>query len=238
VTALDSAPFRLAALAAKRFPEGEALDAYLDGDAGLADYLRCGEPGCPWGVEPGSTYCGPHKVGRQRAQQRAYKARGGATGRPDCCEGRLCPQHSAARAARRGYRNSWAAGARGTRRIEWLYRLFGQDDHSWGVRDIAGRLDWSDDGHNDRLRGTRTAYPDLRGGHAQQWFASHPGWINHPLPPTPAWAAGRQRAPASRVRPGLDRLAEIRQVRRVNGYWPWPGENVRLRVRDLCDGAT
>jgi len=87
LAALDGATFRLAALAARRFPEGEALDAYVDGDAGLADFLRCGEPGCPWGVAPGSEYCESHKVDRQRAQQRAYKARQGEPEprQPDCC---------------------------------------------------------------------------------------------------------------------------------------------------------
>jgi hypothetical protein len=287
---LDGAAFRLAALAARRFPEGEALDAYLDGDAGLADYLRCGEPECAWGVAPGSTYCQSHRIDRQRAQQRAYRARQGEPEPPppDCCgnpppwprkcrawqddphqadarayeatahelargrwadprplrmlgapskpTSKRCGQHEDAHNAGRGYGHAWAAGARGLRRVSRLYELFGQDGRSWGAHDAAGRLDSSDDGRPDRLKGTPTPYVPL-GKHedAERWFARHPGWVNHPLPESPPRVAERRRLAASWLRPDLDRLAEIHRIRHVNGYWPW-SENVRVLVRGCMDG--
>ena len=232
--ALDGAAFRLAALASRRFPDGAALDAYLDGDAGLADYLRCGEPRCSWGVAPGSMYCESHKLDRQRAQQRDYKARkaAGAT-RPSCCDGRRCQQHKQAHDARRGYGNTWAAGARGVRRVAWLYELFGQDGRSWSCRDAAGHLDSSDRGPWEG-RTRSTLHPDPWGDEgARQWFAGHAGWVNHPLPDI---APRVKRATVPDPRSDLDRLRQIHRIRRVNGYGPW-GENVRVKVRGWCSDA-
>lgn len=255
MTALQGAPFRLAALAARRFPEGAALGAYLDGDAGLADYIRCkglrdqfssGAPvtPCSWGAEPGAERCEVHKAGQIAQQKRDYKARraaGVTKVRPPCCSAtRKCDQHGQADIIKRGYQNAWAAGARGERRVAWLYELFGQDEgQGWGVRDAAGYLDRSDDGHGDRLRGTPTLYPDLRQRpEAGHWFASHPGWVNHQLPDMPARATGRRRLTASWLRPELDRLGQIHRVRRVDGYHPWMSENVRVLVEEAVSGIT
>jgi hypothetical protein len=294
VTALDGAPFRLAALAVRRFPEGEALDAYLDGDAGLADYLRCGQQGCPWGVEPGSTYCQPHKVDRQRAQQRAYKGRQGEPEppSPDCCgdpppwprkvrgwqddprqadarvfeatahevargrrqvrplvmlgapskpTGKRCGQHKDARDVGRGYEAAWQSGARGLRRVEWLYAILGEGGGGkWGRGwDAAGPLPATDRGPDEgRTRKKGLAYPDpWTDEDARVWFTSHPGWVNRSLPETAAWPSRARWVTASELRPELDRLAEIHRIRHVNGYWPW-GENVRVMMEGLCGGIT
>jgi hypothetical protein len=85
---LDGAAFRLAGLAAKRFPEGDALDAYLDATAALADYLRCEQRGCLWGRETiRHGYCRSHAAERTAASKRAHRASQGEPEppSPDCC---------------------------------------------------------------------------------------------------------------------------------------------------------
>jgi hypothetical protein len=236
---LDGAAFRLATLAARRFPEGGALDAYLDGGAGLADYLRCGEPGCRWGVEPGSVYCRSHKIERQRAQQREYKARrkaGIIAARPPCCPAtRRCDQHDQAAIINRGYVTAWASGTRGGRRVDWLYDMLGRDaGDRWGRGwDAAGWLDQTDRGPDEGATRPGVIHPcPWRDDAARRWFAGHLGWVNHPLPET----AGATWLAASRLRPELDRLAEIHQIRRVNGFGPWIGEKIHLLLEEACSG--
>jgi hypothetical protein len=289
---LDGAAFRLAALASERFPYGEALDAYLDGEAGLADFLRCGEPGCLWGVEPGSYYCRSHGAERTAASKRAYKARkGDAEPSPDCCgdpppwprkvkvgqddprqadargyegtahelargrwhvrplgmlgapskpTGKRCGQHKDAHDTGRGYETVWRSGARGDHRVAWLYGILGQDGSgTWGRGwDAAGPLPATDRGPDE---GRSSWYVDLPCPHlwadkgALDWFAGHPGWVNHPLPETAPWTPQARWVSASQLRPELDRLSEIHRIRHVNGYWPW-GENVRVLVERARGG--
>jgi len=111
---------------------------------------------------PRTMYCPPCKEARKRLQKRLYKRRqgqgqgmavaartaqsggrarvdpvwrspGGKQPTPTCCPIRgRCEQHEWYDDFARGYRNAWAAGSRGLRRIEWLFGIFGDGSYREG----------------------------------------------------------------------------------------------------------